>query len=41
MVLEIGDYIFDVVNSKIGLEISFSEIDKIGREMVTAAKTRG
>ena len=41
LVVEIGDYIFDRVNSKIGLELSFDKIDEIVKEMVSAAKTRG
>lgn len=41
LIIEIGDYIFDRVNSEIGVELSFDKIDVIVKEMVSAAKKRG
>lgn len=40
MVLEIGDFIYDEIREVMGLELSFTEIDKIAEQIVDVAKTR-
>lgn len=41
MTLEIGDYIYDEISRKIGVELQWSEIDKLTEEIVSVAKNRG
>jgi len=41
MSLEIGDFIYDEVREKIGLEMKWSEVDKLTEQMISVAKTRG
>lgn len=40
MVLEIGDFIYDEIKDEMGVELSFTEIDKIAEQIVGIAKTR-
>ncbi|MGI9527198.1 MAG: type I restriction endonuclease subunit R [Weeksellaceae bacterium] len=40
MKLEIGDYIYDEVKDKVGVDISWSEVDRLAEEMVSVAKSR-
>lgn len=41
MTLEIGDYIYDEISKEIGIELQWSEIDKLTEEIVSVAKNRG
>lgn len=41
MSLEIGDFIYDEVREKIGLDMKWSEVDKLTEQMISVAKTRG